>query len=153
MNYEYLVETSKTIPSAGVNAISEYFTKSESLIASVNMQLASREDLHDLIGKNNLSMMKDNHTNHVLFIHSILKNPNPIVLVDTLLWVFKTYRSRGFAVKYWVVQTDAWLEALNNQLSKEAYLQILPLYKWIQENLPLLDKLSALEKEQGNAIY
>lgn len=152
MNYEYLNESAKKLPTAGQKTISEYHSKSELLVAAINMHMTSRYDLHDLIGKNNLNMMKNNHANQVLFIHSILKNPNSEVLVDTLLWVFRTYRSHGFSINYWVVQINAWREILNNQLSEEAYLQILPLYNWIQENIPLFEKLSGINKEEENTL-
>ena len=152
MSYEYLNTSAKKIPPAGNNAISEYHNKSESLVAAINVHMTSQENLHELIGKNNVAMMKNNHANHILFIQSILKYPTPEVLVDTLLWVFKTYRSHGFSVNYWVVQINAWQDILKDQLSEEAYIQILPLYKWIQENIPLLDQLSAINKEEENSL-
>ncbi len=152
MNYEYLNTTAKKLPPVGNNAISEYHIKLESLVAAINMHMTSLENLQELIGKNNVAMMKNNHANHMLFIHSILKYPNSEVLVDTLLWVFKTYRSHGFSVNYWVEQINAWQDILKVQLSEEAYNQILPLYKWIQENIPLLEKLSTINKEEENSL-
>lgn len=152
MSYEYLNTSAKKIPPAGDKAISEYHIKSELLVAAINMHMTSLENLQELIGKNNVAMMKNNHTNHMLFIHSILKYPNSEVLVDTILWVFKTYRSHGFSTDYWVVQIKAWQDILKDQLTEATFIQILPLYKWIQENIPLFDKLSAINKEEENSL-
>lgn len=152
MNYENLIMSAKNIPPAGQKAISEYYSKSELMVAALNMHMVSRDDLYELIGKNNLTMMKNNHDNQILFIHSILRNPNPEVLVDTLLWVFRTYLSHGFSVKYWIVQVNAWKNLLNDHLSEETYRQIIPLYTWIQENIPLIEKLSVTNKEEENHL-
>ncbi len=142
MNYEYLVETAKEIPGASEKAVSEYHEKSDFLIAAINQQMASRSDLKELIGENNKEMMKDNHANHVRFIYSILKNPNPEVLTDTVLWVFRAYQNHGFSGSYWAAQLNAWFTILKKELTPETYSQILPLYEWMQVNIPLFEKLS-----------
>lgn len=150
MDYGHLIESAREIPAAGKNTISEYQSKAELLIATINMNMSGRYDITELIGKNNMSLMKDNHFNHVLFISSILKIPNHEVLVNTVLWVFKTYRNRGFSVDYWNIQTNAWFGILKTQMSPEAYAEIEPLYIWIKNHIPAFEKLSSDNEKEEN---
>ncbi|MBN1985466.1 MAG: hypothetical protein JW761_04130 [Prolixibacteraceae bacterium] len=149
MDYKYLAETAGKIPAADKNAVNEYREKSEYLIAGINKSMSERHDLKELIGENNLAMMKDNHANHVRFIHSILKNPNAEVLTDTVLWVFRAYQNHGFAANYWAAQLNSWFHILKRELSPESYRQIIPLYEWMQVNIPLFEKLSNKTTEPG----
>ncbi len=142
MNYNYLVDTAKKIPAAGKLAVEEYYSKKDVLTAAINQALIARADLKELIGENNVDMMKDNHANHVRFIYSILKTPNPEVLTDTVIWVFRAYRNHGFSGNYWAAQLNAWFSILQNELTKESCSQILPLYEWMQVNIPIFEKLS-----------
>jgi len=97
MNHNYLIESAQKIPAANEKAAKEYNDRKDILIAEINNYMESRSDLNLLIGESNIEMMKDNHANHVRFIHSILKNPNAEVLTETVLgfpglqksWFFK----------------------------------------------------------------
>jgi hypothetical protein len=142
MNYSYLLRSAKEISAASEKAVEEYSNKKEVLVAAINKKMETRSDLTLLIGHNNIDMMKDNHANHVRFIHSILKNPNPEVLADTVLWVFRAYKNHGFSGNYWAAQLNAWMEILKKELSTESYEQIYPLYEWMQVNIPSFEKLS-----------
>ena len=115
--------------------------------------MESRSDLNLLIGENNFSMMKDNHANHVRFIHSILHNPNAEVLTETVLWVFRAYRNHGFSGSYWAAQLNAWIYILKNELSKESFEQIIPLYEWMQVNIPTFEKLSGQNINRNSSIH
>lgn len=59
--------------------------------------LKNYENVSYLSDLNDIEMMKDNHANHVRFVHSILNNPNAEVHTDTVLWVFRAYKSHGFS--------------------------------------------------------
>ncbi len=150
MNYKDLIISAGNIPAARQNTISEYQNNMELLTAAINTYMKNREDVLELVGKNNISMMENNHSNHVLFINSILKNPNPEVLVDTIHWVFRTYRSHGFSANYWNIQIGAWPDILKNQLSHQAFQEICPLYKWIQKHIPAFEKMSSERREKIN---
>ncbi len=119
-----------------------YTTASQRMIARVNEKMLSRPDIDELIGKSGRDMMCDNHANHARFIASILENHNPEVLVETILWVFRAYRSRGFASTYWAAQLNMWIDIIREELPGEAYRQVLPLYEWMQVNIPLFENLS-----------
>jgi len=142
MNVEYLILRARKIPVSTKRAVQEYHEKSELLITAINEKMMARSDLKKLIGEGSLDMMKDNHANHVRFIHAILKNPNPEVLTDTILWVFRTYKNHGFTGNYWAAQLNLWREVLKEILSPSSFEQIYPLYEWIQVNIPFFEMLA-----------
>ena len=119
----------------------------------MNSLMLERKDLEKLIGKDNERMMKDNHANHVRFIASILKNYNPEVLVDTVLWVFRAYRSHGFSTNYWATQLNSWIIILKEVLSPKSYTEVYPLYEWMQVNIPLFVKLSDEKLDNSNSLH
>ena len=94
------------------------------------------------LGAENIEMMKDNHANHVRFIGSMLHAFNAEVLVETVLWVFRAYRSRGFRHTYWAAQLNGWVEILREELSPEAFDEVYPLYEWMQVNIPIFVRLN-----------
>lgn len=148
MNYTELVQSAQMLQRAEEPAVKEYHLHFDFLVAAINKYMLTRSDLNELIGKNNISMMKNNHFNHVMFIHSILKYPNAEVLVDTIIWVFRTYRSHGFSTKYWHVQLEGWMNILPTQISHATYEQILPLYKWMLAHIESFRTLSENSSEE-----
>ncbi|MBF0197230.1 MAG: hypothetical protein HQL32_05950 [Planctomycetes bacterium] len=127
-------------PKTGV--ASEYTTKHEALSAKINQIMLNRDDLDSLIGSSNKEMMQDNHRNHARFFVSLFAAYDPEVLVETVLWVFRAYRSHGFQLSYWPAQLDTWVEVLKSHLSPEAYDEIYPFYHWMITNQPAFSLLS-----------
>lgn len=142
MERSLLVDSIKNLSNVSKQSACEYFEKSEELAAQMNIAMVSRPDIETLIGKNNLAMMKDNHSNHTRFIASILKNRNDEVLIETIIWVFHAYRSHGFTTSYWAAQLNSWIEILRNNLSPECYKEVYPYYEWMQVNIPVFVALS-----------
>ena len=142
MNRDLLIETAQALKPAGEKAYQEYSAKGETLVARINARMLEREDINDLVRPVNLQMMKDNHANHVRFISSILHSHNGEVLVETVLWVFRAYRSRGFHTGYWAAQMNAWMEILPTELSPDTWREVRPLYEWMQVNIPLFSRLT-----------
>ncbi len=150
MDKKTLIESAGRLNNVSSSSVKEYIDKSDLLIAAINRSMQEREDIVSLIGAENISMMKDNHSNHVRFISSILKNRNDEVLVETVLWVFRAYRSHNFTTTYWAAQLNAWIDIIKKELSYEAYNEIYPYYEWMQLNIPLFviisdEKLDALK--------
>ena len=73
---------------------------------------------------------------------SILKNFNAEVFVDTVLWVFRAYRSHGFTTNYWASQLNTWIDILKNSLTDKSFNEVYPYYEWMQVNIPIFVKLS-----------
>lgn len=148
MNYEYLITTASSIPKVSQKNSIEYAQKMPGCIARINNLLLSRSDLKSLIGEDNTHMMKDNHANHCRFILSYINHPIPNVLVDTVLWVFRAYRTHGFSSNYWSAQLNSWTDVFKEELSVEAFNDILPLYSWMITNIPTFVKVSDVQMEQ-----
>ncbi len=149
MDDNILMESAEKLEQVSKKAAEEYISKSDQLIAKINKKMLERDDVEDLVGKKNLTMMKDNHANHVRFIGSLLKFYNPEIFVHTVLWVFRAYRSHGFHSNYWSAQLNAWIEILKIELSEDVYFEIYPYYEWMQINIPLFVKLSDVKMEEG----
>lgn len=148
-----LIQTAQQLKQVEAGVASEYAQKAENMTSLMNGVMLNRPDIKELVGEINLDMMKDNHANHARFIASILRNYNPEVLVDTVLWVFRAYRSRGFASNYWAAQLNAWIEILKEKLSAEACHQVLPFYEWMQINIPTFVKLSDEKLELPGSLH
>ncbi len=150
MNREWLIKSAKELKQLKPQVATVYSQHTDKLVAIVNELLLQRADLTELIGKNNIQMMKDNHANHARFMLSIMKHYQPEVFVDTILWVFRAYRSRGFASTYWAAQLNAWTNALNEILSPNDYAEIFPYYNWLIINIPIFVSVSDAQQTSSD---
>lgn len=142
MNKQELLRTAALIPQATKADLAEHAAKRDEMVAKLNSIMLARPDITELVGENNLTLMQDNHANHARFVESYLQNPNSEMLVETVLWVFRSYRSRGFQPPYWSAQLNNWVELLKQELSPEGYKPVYPLYHWLIVNLPAFTLLS-----------
>jgi hypothetical protein len=147
MKKESLLDSAAYLGPFSKQAVDEYAAKTDKLVNQINTIMLKRSDIKSMVGNANFEMMKDNHANHARFILSIMDNFNKDVLVETILWVFRAYRSHGFASTYWAAQLNAWITILKEELSKDTFDQVYPLYNWMQVNIPVFDALS--EKALG----
>ena len=152
MDKNDLLETARQLKQVSVTSADEYHQKTEQLISKMNKLMAERPDIESLVGANNIDMMKDNHANHVRFIASILKNHDPEVLVETVLWVFRAYRSHGFTTNYWAAQLNSWIIILKDILTKVCLAEVYPYYEWMQINIPIFVKVSDEKLEAPNSL-
>ncbi|MEI6703632.1 MAG: hypothetical protein WCL71_08865 [Deltaproteobacteria bacterium] len=118
-------------PSKQVSA--EYGRKREQLAADMNRIMGERPDIEYMVGGNR-AMMDDNHRNHARFLESLFSLYSPSEFVETVIWVFRAYRSHGFQLTYWPAQLDTWVELLRSELSPEAMDEIYPFYRWMIVN-------------------
>jgi hypothetical protein len=146
------LETAGQLKQVSVKTADEYYQNAEKLISRMNTLMMERPDIESLIGANNINMMKDNHANHVRFIASVLKNYNHDVLVETVLWVFRAYRSHGFTTNYWAAQLNSWIIVIKEVLTPESCIETYPLYEWMQVNIPLFVKVSDEKPEAPNSL-
>jgi len=133
---QLLISAGKLVQPSAASA-EEFEKKREKLAAEMNRLMGARLDLTALIGEGNLTMMEDNHRNHVRFLSSVFHAYDPGVLVETVHWVFRAYRLHGFQLTYWPAQLGQWVELLKTHLSAEAFREIYPFYHWMIVNIPL----------------
>jgi len=115
--------------------LKEYKSIELSALEYVNNKMLALSDLEDIIGEKNVSVMINNHSNHAEFMDTFFSEFNTDVLPEIMIWVFKTYRARGFKPVYWEHQLSSWLEVLESLLSADAFQQISPVYKWMLGNV------------------
>jgi len=127
MDRDDLIKTAGNLKQVSEKSASEYSFKRNGLVDLMNKKMESREDLPDMVGIGNIDMMKDNHANHARFLESIFIQYSPEVLVDTVLWVFRAYRSRNFRSTYWSAQLNSWIEILEKELSKNVFRRYIPI--------------------------
>lgn len=120
----------------------EFSAKIEALVAIGNKQMAARSDYEKLIGAENHEMAENNNSNFARFMDSMFVEYDPKTLVETVLWVFKTYRSHGFLTTYWAANLDIWLHVLEEELSEKSFTAIVPFYNWLIINIPIFVKLT-----------
>lgn len=152
MRMEKLLKSAGNLPQASQKYVDEYVSKSDVLVTEVNEMMLAREDIHQLVGKANVEMMKNNHSNHARFVASILSVPNPDILIETVVWVFRAYRSRGFHPNYWAAQLNAWVDAMKKHLSAQACKDVYPLYDWFVVNIPLFTSLSEETADSSSVL-
>jgi hypothetical protein len=136
MSKETLLQSAVTLNQPSAHSAAEYADKCELLASELNRLMAERKDLVKLIGEGNISMMEDNHRNHARFMSSVFQMYEPVVLVETVLWVYRAYRAHGFHLTYWPAQLDQWAELLKTHLSPAAFQEIYPFYHWMIINQP-----------------
>lgn len=145
MDRNELILTAQKLTQVREENASEFSSKIEHLVDLMNQRMLSRADILEMVGANNLDMMKDNHANHARFMESIFCQHSPEILVDTVLWVFRAYRSRNFASTYWAAQLNAWIEIYKQELSPDCYKAVYPYYNWMQINIPTFNKFAENE--------
>jgi len=152
MEKNKLLQTASQLKQVSEQAMNEYCIKTNRFVDLMNTKMQARENIIELVGIKNISMMKDNHANHARFIGSILKSFNAEVLVETILWVFRAYRSHGFQTNYWAAQLNSWIEILNAELTVESFNEIYPYYLWMQINIPAFVAISDEELKSSNSM-
>ena len=129
-----------TVPPAA--AVEEFGQKQEKLAAKGNELFGSRSDVEKLVGEENLQMAEDNNRNFARFMASLFANYDPNVFVETVLWVYRTYRCHGFHTTYWAANLNLWTDLIKEELSDESYKAIYPFYEWLIVNIPKFTKIT-----------
>lgn len=153
MDRSFLLATATQLKQVSIASGEEYHQKMEQLIAQMNTLMLGKVNIESLVGKDNIPMMKDNHANHARFMVSVFQNYNPEVLVETVLWVFRAYRSHGFTTNYWATQLNTWIDILKEVLTNESYSEVYPYYEWMQINVPLFVKFSDEKLDASQSLH
>jgi hypothetical protein len=142
MKKEDLLKSAANLKQPSKETLAEFTSKADSMTTIINNRLSQRNDIVQLIGEGNVDMMYDNHRNHMRFMISLFNDYNPVVFTETVLWVFRAYRSHGFKLTYWPAQLDNWVDIFRKELSQECFNQIYPFYNWMIVNNPLFAIIS-----------
>mgnify|MGYP006286785185 CR=1 FL=1 len=143
--FKEIKESAGKLRPVNASAVKAYADNTSAMAAAVTDVLMQHGDLEQVIGRGNAAIMAENHRRHAEFISSMLENFRPEIFVETLVWVFRTYRARGFAKQYWVLQLNAWRDTLSATLETEHARQVDGIYVWMLDNLDDLHELSSRE--------
>lgn len=154
MKKENLLQSASSLNQPSAKALNEFSEKAETFAKIINEHFLQRHDLESLVGKDNAEMMCDNHRNHLRFMMSLFTHYEPQVLVETVLWVFRAYRSHGFKLTYWPAQLDNWVAIFRKELSADVFDEIYPFYHWMIVNNPAFAMLSdqAISEDTSFAV-
>ena len=149
MNQEHLLESAYRIIPPTAAATAEFKAKSEVMAAELSRAMLARPDVDRLIGSGNREMLENNSRNMLRFMGSLFLSFEPVVLVETALWVFRAYRSHGFQISYWPANLDTTVELLREQLSPESFASVYPAFEWLIVHNPAFVELSDAALGQG----
>jgi hypothetical protein len=147
MNKNELLASASTLVQPQSEAAHDFSMKKDLLAEFVIKNLEKRKDLQNLIGEGNLSMMIDNAHNMARFMNSMFSAYNPRIFLETILWVFRAYRSHGFHLTFWSAHLNAWIDAITKELEPESAQELIPFYNWIQINIPQFSLLTDKEEQ------
>ena len=140
-----ILKTARLLKQPGKASMQDFKIKWENLSAKGTRMLMARPDIEKLIGKGNESMAEDNNRNFPRFMAALFLDYEPEVFVDTVLWVFRAYRSHGFQTTYWAANLNLWVDLLEKDLTPEAFEDIYPFYNWLIVNIPVFVALTDLD--------
>lgn len=139
---ELLLESADALKQPEAGSAEEFAKKQDQLAAMGNQIMGQRSDLEKLVGPGNAQMAEDNNRNFVRFMTSMFTNYESKVLVETVLWVFRTYRSHGFRTTYWSANLNIWVDMLKRELSSDTFDAVHPFYNWLIVNIPVFTRLT-----------
>lgn len=121
------------IQPVSAEASKEYESKQSELTGEVDRVMASRSDIHRILGNNPLQVMYDNHRYHAMTMSNFFKMNRYTLLARIIVWVYRAYRSRGFEYEYFYHANQAWQNAIQNHLPLPAREEILAVYRWLNK--------------------
>lgn len=128
-----VIEDAVKMPLVPLEAVKNYREKNAEMVSLVDVELAARSDIMDLIGNNALQMMYDNHRHHASFMAAVFGVVGYEMLARTIPWVYRTYHSHGFSYDYFPTELRAWQKAVSTHMDDELSSQIMTVYGWMIE--------------------
>lgn len=139
MNTNELICAANNINAPSLASAQEYAEKRLMLVEHMNTYMSNRPDIFVLIGgKDNVSMMEDNHTNHAKFMMALFKHYSGETLIKTVQWVLSAYPAHGFKFSYWSAQLNGWLKVLKENMSETCFNDISPIYDFLIVNMAMI---------------
>ncbi|MBN2618058.1 MAG: cobalamin-dependent protein [Spirochaetales bacterium] len=106
----------------------------------VDKYMESLSNIDDIIGKSNLSIMYDNHNNHIKFMSTVFTLNSTAMLQNSIPWVYHTYLSRGFSYDYFLIVLEVWKSSIQIYMGIEDSKNILDIYQWmIDSHLDMIE--------------
>ncbi|HKL41795.1 MAG TPA: cobalamin-dependent protein [Clostridia bacterium] len=123
-----------SIPSVSEEAIINYEEHIDSLVGYVNETITNDSIFFNLIGRNNLEKMYDNHENHAKFMVNAFRINDYDFVYRVVVWVYNSYHKHGFSYEYFLVELKIWRNAINKYLEPNHAASIIRVYDWLIEH-------------------
>lgn len=136
MNRQQLIDDLERVPRPGPDEARAFAEAADGLAAALNRVMMARPDLDDLLPPERRAMMEENGRNLFRFMGAIAQAFDAEMLVDTVLWVVRTYRAHGFQPAYWPVNLDVVMAVMRENLDTGTSDALLPLFRWLAERMP-----------------
>ncbi len=149
MTIEELLKSAAELTQVPPDAAAEFASAQDALAAELIRRMGLRPDLERMIGAKNGEMMENNSRNFLRFMNSLFHHYAPQVLVETAVWVFRSYRAHGFQVSYWPANLDTTVELLREELSAPTFDAVYPYFVWLIVNIPSFTGLSEAVAVKG----
>lgn len=145
MNKPGLILAAGRLADISAEAVRAFEGQADACAVELSTAMRRFPDLADFIGEGNAETMDTNHVNHFRYMSSAAALFDPTSFVETVLWVLRTYKARGFSARYWKVMLPEAEAILGRRLEPEHFEMIRPFYAWLQENIDAFDRLSEAE--------
>ena len=149
MTKEQLIESARLLRPTTAAAAADFEARREAMAAELSRRMLARPDIDRLVGPGNREMLENNSRNMLRFLGSLFRSFDPVVLVETALWVFRAYRSHGFQISYWPANLDTAVQIVREQLSAESFGSVYPFFEWLIVRNPAFVELSDAALQQG----
>ncbi|MDD4092140.1 MAG: hypothetical protein PHQ63_06235, partial [Smithellaceae bacterium] len=93
MTENLLIQDARKSLQISPEAAALYRSMKDSLLDHVNASMTEHPRIADLIGGNPMSMMRDNHSNHLDFMSTVFEFNSFELLVKTVPWVYRSYHA------------------------------------------------------------
>ncbi|MCT4634076.1 MAG: cobalamin-dependent protein [Firmicutes bacterium] len=122
----------------------EYEKSGEKMLEYVNKSMKEKANILTLLGGNPISLMEENHRNHLQFMSTVIKHKQGDLLVNTLPWVYKTYSSKGVEFPYFLYELSEWIKAIQDHVAPDCQKPLIDIYT---NMISWHDKLIILSQE------
>ena len=143
LSKEELIALAETVsppsPACGDRMMEQLSTLADSL----SRRMAARQDLIALIGAGNAELMEVNHSNHYQYIASLASLYDARTMVETVIWVIRTYTAHGFSLRYWDIMMPEASQVLLQHLSPEEFQQVQVIYDFISGHFADFSSIAA----------
>lgn len=131
----------------------EYNFHGDQMLFEVNESMAKLHNITDILGGNPISLIEDNHKNHLQFMKTVIKHKQSDLLIHTLPWVYKSYSAKGIDYIYFIEELKCWIKAIENNISSTSKENLIKIYeamiKW-HDNIIILSEEDFEKLDESN---
>lgn len=152
MGRERLIKEARESLQVTPEATAHYIKAKDVLLDEVNTQMTAHPQIAALTGGNTMSMMQDNHRNHIDFMSTVFQFNSFELLVKTVPWVYRSYRAHGFSFDYFPLELESWKNAVKKYLDPAAAGEINAVYDWMLKHHNKMIELSAVLPDEDETF-